>query len=248
MALPLDNYVVVVFLVFCRLGACLMIMPGLSSARVPMRVRLFAAVVLALVVTPLIETADLSKQGDGIRLLRWIFGEIFTGAIIGLVARLYIAALEFMGSAISSYIGLNGLGGGIETEEPSPSLSTMITVVATLMLLLLDLHVLLVSMVISSYGTLPIGALPDYQHGLRVVAGTLAEAFTLALQVSGPFVVYGVVVNVMFGILGKLIPQVPSYFVSVPFLAMGGLILLYFVIAEMLPIFITAMAERLAQL
>ena len=32
------------FLIFCRVGTCLMLMPGFSSPRVPMRVRLFLAV------------------------------------------------------------------------------------------------------------------------------------------------------------------------------------------------------------
>ena len=31
------------FLAFCRIGGCLMLMPGFSSARIPMRVRLFVA-------------------------------------------------------------------------------------------------------------------------------------------------------------------------------------------------------------
>ena len=36
--------VLAAFLIFCRIGACLMLMPGFSSARVPLQVRLFVAV------------------------------------------------------------------------------------------------------------------------------------------------------------------------------------------------------------
>ena len=44
MSLLAENVVVAAFLAFCRIGACFMIMPGLSSVRVPLQVRLFLAV------------------------------------------------------------------------------------------------------------------------------------------------------------------------------------------------------------
>jgi flagellar biosynthetic protein FliR len=60
--------------------------------------------------------------------------------------------------------------------------------------------------------------------------------------------VYGILINVLFGILGKLIPQVPSYFVSIPFLLMGGLFLLYLMLPEMLKIYFDAFSTALNNL
>jgi flagellar biosynthetic protein FliR len=57
------------------------------------------------------------------------------------------------------------------------------------------------------------------------------------LQLSAPFLVYGIVANLLFAILGKLVPQVPSYFISGPFIALGGLALLYLASAEMVVVF-----------
>lgn len=248
MIIPLDSYLLGVFLALCRIGGCLMLMPGFSSARVPARVRLYAAVALAAIVTPIVAEPGMLDRRDAGHLLGLVSGEIVVGGTIGLVARLYIAAIEFMGSAIASLIGLNGLGTGIESEEPSPALSTLVTLAATLSLLILDLHRLLITTVIDSYSTLPIGAVPDPRSGLRLLTDTLDSAFMLALQMGGPFVVYGVVVNLMFGILGKLIPQVPSFFVSVPFMAFGGLLLLYFSLGEMLPLLARAIGAALGRL
>src|SRR5690606_40216033 len=44
----LEMAVLAAFLAFCRIGACMMLMPGLGSARVPMQVRLFLAVSVSL--------------------------------------------------------------------------------------------------------------------------------------------------------------------------------------------------------
>jgi flagellar biosynthesis protein FliR len=46
--------VLLAFLAFCRIGGCLMLMPGFSSSRVPVHVRLFIAVALTLALAPLL--------------------------------------------------------------------------------------------------------------------------------------------------------------------------------------------------
>ena len=44
---------------------------------------------------------------------------------------------------------------------------------------------------------------------------------------------YGLIVNVSFAILGKFIPQVSTYFLSGPLVALGGgLVLLYLVVSD----------------
>ena len=44
----LADSVLVTFIVFCRIGACLMFVPGYSSVNVPAQVRLFIALVTTL--------------------------------------------------------------------------------------------------------------------------------------------------------------------------------------------------------
>ncbi|MCB1466086.1 MAG: flagellar biosynthetic protein FliR, partial [Rhizobiaceae bacterium] len=42
-----ETVVIAAFLAFCRIGGCFMIMPGLSSARVPLQIRLFLALAIS---------------------------------------------------------------------------------------------------------------------------------------------------------------------------------------------------------
>ena len=46
--------VLATFVLFCRIGTCLMLMPGFSSSRVPARIRLFLAIAITLVLAPLL--------------------------------------------------------------------------------------------------------------------------------------------------------------------------------------------------
>jgi flagellar biosynthetic protein FliR len=247
--LEFDDYSVGVILILCRIGTTLMIAPGFSTARVPARVRLYVAFALALAMAPAVLGDNAVKPGgSGVVLLKLVFAECIVGAVIGLVCRFYIAALEFMANGIANYVGLSALAGGIDNDEPASPLATLITLVATLLVLLMDLHQLLINTVLDSYGPIPLGVMADPQFGIRMLSTALGAAFLISLQVSGPFIVYGILVNVLFGILGKLIPQVPSYFVSLPFLLMGGLFFVYLMLPEMLKIFFGSFAAVLTNL
>jgi flagellar biosynthetic protein FliR len=215
---------------------------------VPARVRLYLALALALAAAPGVLDGATLKTAQGGLLLAFVLAECFVGAAIGLVCRIYVAALEFMMSAVSNYVGLNGLAAGIDNEEPAPALATLITLSATLLILLLDFHHVLIRTVLDSYSRVPFGVMAEPEFGLRLLGSTLNVAFMVSLQVTGPFIVYAILVNVLFGILGKLIPQVPSYFVSLPFLLMGGLFFLYLMVPEMLKIYFGALNATLTNL
>ena len=60
----------------------------------------------------------------------------------------------------------------------------------------------------------------------------------MALRVGAPFIVYSIVVNVAIGIINKLTPQIPVYFISLPFVIAGGLFILYFAVATMLSLIV----------
>ena len=75
-----------------------MIMPGFSNARVPMQVRLFVAVAVSLALfLPLSDVILPFAESTPDMLFKTIASELLTGALIGVLARLYLLALEFMG-------------------------------------------------------------------------------------------------------------------------------------------------------
>lgn len=242
------DQVIGVFLVGCRVGSCLMLMPGFSSARVPARIRLFLAITLAFVISPMVlDATSLSGFSGGPQLAKVIASEIVIGAIFGFASRIYLAGLGFAASSMSNYIGLTGMQQDVETDEAAPVVASIVTALATLMLLMMDLHQLILEAVVESYVRLPLTSAADPAATVRVLTGALQAAFLIGLQIVGPFVVYGILVNLMFGVLGKLVPQVPSYFISVPFLIAGGLLLLYFALPEMMRISTREIIEALLE-
>jgi len=236
----IETALLAAFLAFCRVGACFMLMPGLSSARVPMQVRLFVAVGASLallvhlwgVIVP-----HVSHRSDVMALL--IASELAVGALIGLVVRFYVLALQFIGSAVTAMMGFGMAGSGVvvEESEPQPALAAIISLAALTLLFVLDFHHAVVRALVASYRLAPIEALFDPRLALTDLSDTLSAAFFVMIRLGSPFVAYAILVNLAIGFVNKLTPQIPIYFISLPFVIGGGLLLLYFGIGTFLALF-----------
>lgn len=242
--------VVVAFLMFCRIGGCLMLMPGFSSPRIPMQVRLFIAIAVTLAMTPvLLPTLQSSVKDLSFPVLcGLILSETAVGALIGVIGRMFFLALQFMATAAAQFIGLAGMPGTpIEDTEPLPAVATLITLTATVFLFLTDQHWEVFKALAASYSVLPITEPFSIEAGLKNLSGAVGDAFVLALQISSPFVVYGIIINLLFGFANKMIPQIPIYFISLPFVLAGGFLLLYFTVSEFLTLFMAGFMNWLVR-
>ncbi|ASY61747.1 Flagellar biosynthesis protein FliR [Sinorhizobium sojae CCBAU 05684] len=234
-----EGTVLALFAAFCRIGGCVMIMPGFSTARVPLQVRLFTAVALSMAILPIMWT-DIYPEvtGKGHTYLYLIASETVVGAIIGLVARYYVLGLQFAGTALTMLIGFSPPPSSDVLEDTAENqLTSMISFAGLMLLFMLDFHHVIFEAIAQSYSAMPIGTGFDPQGMLITLANSLEQTFLIMLRLASPFVVYGLLFNVAIGMVNKLAPQIPIYFISQPYLIMGGLFLLYLGIAAMLRLF-----------
>jgi len=233
------QFVIAAFLAFCRIGGCFMVMPGLSSIRVPVQVRLFVAIAvsMAILANNWDQFAPYARKTADV-VAASLIGELAIGVLIGLLARIYLLALQFMGSAIAMMIGYGGgVSSPIEEAEPQAALATIISFSALLLLFVLDFHHQVIAALLASYRILPPGGGFDAQSALADISDTLSDTFVAVLRLGSPFVAYAVLINLAIGFVNKLTPQIPVYFISLPFVIAGGLILVYFGIAPLLRLF-----------
>ena len=239
-----------VFLIQCRIGACLMIMPGFGSSRIPVNVRLFISLAISVGLAPLLLGEVMKSLPDTNldRIALLIATELLTGITIGFIGRIFMAALETFGSYAAMFMNLAAMGGApLESNDALPPMVHMITMTAVVMIFISGLHWQLISGLVTSFSAIPPGLTFDAQGSLIQFVDTLTEAFLVALRVSSPFVLYSVLANLSLGLLNKFTPQIPVYFVSMPFVLMGGLLLTMFVVSEMVGIFIDAFSLALSR-
>ncbi len=241
MTAELASFVFAAFAVFCRIGACLMLVPGFGSVRIPMQIRLLVAGAISLSLMPLVAgrvSAALAGVADSMRPLL-LLGEIFTGVLIGLISRTYLLALQFAATFIANAAGLASTPGvPIDDAEPLPAITSFVSLSATMLIILADLHWELFRALIASYDALPVQAGFDIGWYLEQLLDKTGDAFLLALRLCGPFVAYAVVVNLAIGLANKFTPQISVYFASLGVVAAGGLLLVYFTIGDGLGVFL----------
>ena len=236
---PLNDTIITAFLVFARVGACLLIMPGISNPRIPMQVRLFVALACSLMVVPLVLTqvAPVSESSPLV-LMRLIIVEIIVGGLIGILARIYFWALQFMANAIAMATGYSGApAAAIESEEPQAAIASIVTLSALCLFFVSDLHLEVFRALLSSYSAIPVDGVFQPAPAMVNFTDTLSRAFLSTIRIAAPFIVFAVVVNIAVGLINKLTPAIPVYFISMPFVLAGGLMLLYFSMPDLLRFF-----------
>ncbi len=81
-------------LVFARIGAMVMLLPGLGESNIPVRVKLAIALLLTLIILPLHRSAYHIDMTSLSSLLVLMLYEIIIGVVLGATARVTLAALS----------------------------------------------------------------------------------------------------------------------------------------------------------
>ena len=225
-----------------------MVLPGFGSDRIPAQVRLALAVAASLSLAPMLVPGiraalpDLSTP----TVLSTIISEVMLGVLIGLMGQAYFIALQTLGTLVGNTMGLSGMPGTpIDSGEPQLALVNLITVAATALIFVTDLHLEAVEALVESYAVLPVDGGIAPQARLASLVEQLAIAFFLALRLASPFIVYAVVVNFAVGLVNKVTPQIPAYFIATPFIIAGGFYFLAIAIDEVLMVFIDGFSSWL---
>lgn len=87
-------------LIFTRIGAAMMLLPGFGEFYVLQRYRLLLALLLAALLTPVLAPQLPALPDGALRLGVVVGGEAVIGLFLGLVARILLSALDIAGTVV----------------------------------------------------------------------------------------------------------------------------------------------------
>jgi flagellar biosynthetic protein FliR len=221
------------FIVFARIGAMMMLLPGFGELYVPQRYRLLLALAMALLLAPVLAPVLPPLPSSPARLAVIIGGEVAIGVFIGTIARILVAALETAGMVISLQLGLSAAAmfNPLGDQQESPLPSALFGVLGVVLIFLTDMDHLLLRATVESYGLFTPGALPPVGDLSNTVARIVAGSFRLGVEMAAPFIVLGVVFFVALGLIARLVPQLQVMFIAQPVQIIGGLLIFAVVLA-----------------
>ncbi len=236
-------------LVFARVGAMLMLLPGLGELMISTRLRLTIALMLAAIMLPLHRDAyhvDLHALGP---VLVMLAEELLIGAVLGMTARLTVASLQVTGSVVAQQLGLGFVTAVDPTQgEQGVLIGNFLTILGITLLFATNLHHLVIAALDDSYTLFNPGEVPLTGDMAALMTRTLAGAFKVGIQLSAPFLVFGLLFNVGLGLLSRLMPQMQVFFVGVPLSILIGFLILFLVLAAMMGSYLDSIEAVLREL
>lgn len=117
---------------------------------------------------------------------------------------------------------------------PESQVANFITLGMLMLFFASDLHMVVIKGLLTSYQIIPVSLTPKPQSALIDYRDALSQSFLTTLRIASPFIIYAILVNISVGLINKLTPSIPVYFISMPFVMLGGLLLLYYLMPEIL--------------
>ncbi len=244
----LPRWTMMFALLFARVGAMLMLLPGFSDDAVPGRIRLLIALGMAAGLVGLLgdharAAIDAGLTGSA-TLAHMLLVELMTGLMLGGVIRLMFLAITIAGALISLQVGLTSA----LVNDPSaggqvPILARFISIAALLLCFVMGVHHLWIGALVRSYGVFPVGEMAPASDFAALALSATTGAMALGLSLAAPLMIYGIIFNTALGLAARLAPQLQIFFIGQPLNILLGIAVTAAILAASVNGFALRMAE-----
>jgi flagellar biosynthesis protein FliR len=222
---------------FFRVAALITMVPLLGMRTIPVTFRIGLALAITLIIMPLLPPAPaidpVSAEG-----LLIIACQIMIGLAMGFFIRMVFSAIETAGGVIGMSMGL----GYAQMNDPIngiavPVVSQLYTVMATLIFLALNGHLILIEILADSFHVIPVAPDAISEGGLWLLLVWASWIFKGAVIIALPAVAALLLVNISFGVMMRAAPQLNIFAVGFPVTLMLGFIFMLVSLPMFLPQF-----------
>jgi flagellar biosynthetic protein FliR len=211
-------------LIFARMGAMIMVIPGLGETFVPVRVRLSMGLLLAFILIPVVGGSVPAIPGDVSGVAWAVIKETAIGLMIGTILRLFMSSLSAAGEIISIQTTLGFAQTANPTQAaPSPTLGAFLSLMGIVLIMATNMHHLFLSAIVRSYSLFPFTRTLPLADANALAIQTVSRSFALGLQLSAPVVAFSLIFNVAAGLVARVMPQFQIYFATSPLMIILGL-------------------------
>jgi flagellar biosynthetic protein FliR len=220
-----------------RILGLIMVAPVFGHRSVPARVKIGLGIFIALIASPALPPMPNVGLGSWYGLLILI-QQFLIGLAIGYMMRIIFAAVEAAGEIIGLQMGL-GFASFFDPQSAGQTLvlARFFNLLAVLVFLAVNAHLLVLGILVESFQTLPISANPLSAVGFRHVAGYGTTVFAVGLQLALPLIAILLMTNLALGILTRSAPQLNIFAIGFPITLSVGLIMLDILMPSFAPQF-----------
>ena len=223
----LNAWIATFFFPLARILALLAAAPPFNNAGLTTRVRLVLGLTIAVAIAPALPPMPAIEPASGLGLLI-LAQQMIIGLAMGFALRLVFSAVDLAGMMISTQMGL-GFATAYDPQSASqtPVVSEFIGLLALLMFLSIDGHLMVISTLVQSFTFLPVKLLAISEASWLNIANAGGIIFSAGVMLALPAVTALLITNVALGVLGRVAPQLNLIVIGFPVTILLGFIALY---------------------
>lgn len=239
----LDAWIGALLFPMARIMALLSTAPVFNNAATPRRVRLFAGLAITIGILPALPPMPPVPAGSWTALYI-VAQQVLIGMLMGFTLRIAFAAIDLAGEMIGLQMGLSfAVFYDPQNSGQTPVISEFFSLLATLIYLALNGHLLSLALLARSFELLPVSTQPFASMGFSALFNWAATIFSAGVLLSLPLIAALLIANIAMGVLSRVAPQLNLFAIGFPVTMVAGFI----VIGVSLPYFAAAL-ERLFDL
>jgi flagellar biosynthetic protein FliR len=221
-ALPAQVYAA--GLVFLRVGALIMLIPGIGDNTVPPRIRLSFALLVSLCMGPIAYAALPALPATLGEMGGQALKELIVGLLLGGLLRFFLSSLAVAGEvvALQTTLAFAQTANPLQAQ-PGTALSSFLTLLGVTLIFSTGLHHMFIGAIARSYTLFAPAKHVLIGDAATLAVQTMSGCFALGIQMAAPVIVFSLVFNLATGLIGRVMPQFQIFFVATPLNILLGL-------------------------
>lgn len=212
---------------FTRIAGFFMVMPLFGTRLVTQRIRLLLALATSVVITPILPPMPII-EGVGLQTMIIIAQQLLIGIALGFALEVLMQIFILSGQMVAMQTGL----GMAQMVDPSNGVNVAVVaqwflIFVNLLFISLNGHLIAIEILADSFFTIPVGSGGLSGDTLMAIAELANWMFAAAMVLALPAVASMLVVNIAFGVMARLAPQLNIFAVGFPVTMMLGLIVIW---------------------
>ena len=211
-------------MIFARIGAIMLMLPGVGESYVPPRIRLSLALVVSLALWPVVAGGLPALPESLGSMVGWIIREVIVGLMMGALLRSFLTALTTAGEVVSLQTALSFAQTANPLQAaPGTTISAFLMLLGTTLIFATNTHHLFIAGLVGSYEAIaPMKPLivGDFT---QMAVRTVGDSFMLGVQLAAPVIVFALIFNLASGLVARVMPSFQVFFAAAPLSVILGL-------------------------
>ena len=222
-------------LMLFRVGALVVTSPIFGRVNIPARAKVGLVIALSYLFLTMYPNSQPFVYTTLSGFLLVVLGEFLLGITLAFITNIFFTLIFTAGQMIDMQIGFGIVNVyDIQNNTQIPMMGNVLNLMMLIVFFAVDGHLRLIEMLTMTVERMPVGSL-GFSPGIGIATAELfTKSFMLGIMVALPIVASGMTLEIAFGVIMRMVPQIHMFVVGIPLKMIVGL----FVFSISLPVFV----------